>query len=777
MNKLSQRICLIILILIAVISLLGWETRLPNPLFPKDYSTIVLDGDGEYLRVFLNSKEQWCFPLAKDKLPEKLIQSVILFEDKNFFSHRGVDIAAITRALWQNLKSKRIVSGGSTITMQVARLIKPKKRTVGNKLIEMVQALKLELHYRKDEILRLYLTHAPYGGNIIGYQAASLRYFGKSAQNLTWAEAATLAVLPNSPRLIHPTKNQDKLKEKRNRLLRRLFKKNIITQNTYQLSLLEPVPRRQIPFSLSAPHLTRKLKSQYEGGIIETTISKRIQDEMTNLVKNYAEQLKPQGIKNIALIVAETQTGEVRAYVASQDYRDDNNQGKVDGVLALRSTGSILKPFLYALSIDEGMILPDTQLPDIPAHYGSFSPANADLKYRGMVRVREALVKSLNVPAVKLLDDYGVENFYLFLQQAGMSTLFRSPQDYGLSLILGGAEGKLWDLASLYRGLANYGDFSGISVLKHDQEKEKRKQLISPGVSYLVLEILKTLKRPGSEYYWHQYKNQTPIAWKTGTSYGQRDGWSIGVNPQWTVAAWVGNFTGEGNVNLRGSKSAAPLMFGAFDSLPKNPYCSWFEKPEERMRKVELCSETGYLAGPHCSHVIQRETPWKARTIKKCPYHQTIFVNQAGTEEVCSLCWENSDKKRVTRLVYSVEVVQYLKQRGQEFQSVLPHRKTCPSVASKDNIDFIYPSKGSHIMIPRDVSGKQQKIPVKVAHNLKESKLFWYLDGKFLGVTHRKHTMFINFDSGQHIIHVVDQQGSSQEIEFYTQSRNSQTQS
>ncbi len=771
MNTLTKRICLVVLFFIVAISFVWWQTRLPDPLFPNDYSTVVLDEDGDYLRVFLNSKEQWRFPMTKDTIPRKLIESAVLFEDKNFFSHCGIDITAIGRALLQNLRSRKILSGGSTITMQVARIMKPKKRTVGNKFIEMVQSLKLELYYSKDEILKMYFTNAPYGGNIIGYEAASLRYFGKLPKYLTWAQAATLAVLPNNPGLINPMKNQDRLKEKRNRLLKRLFDKKIINESTYTLSLLEPIPKKQLPFSIAAPHLTRRLKNQYPGEVIPTTISKKIQKKMTGLVKEYAQELTYQGIKNMAMIVAETKTGEVKAYIGSQNYHDNDNNGKVDGVIALRSTGSILKPFLYALSIDEGIILPDSKVKDIPTYYGSFSPCNADLKFRGMVSARQALVESLNVPTVRLLYDYGVENFYFFLKQGRMRTLFRDSEDYGLSLILGGAEATLWDLVSLYHGLGNYGDFSGISSLKSDGEKMEPRQLISKGATYLILEVLKTLKRPGSEYYWYQYENQIPIAWKTGTSYGQRDGWSIGVNPQWIVGVWVGNFTGEGNVNLRGSKSAAPLMFSAFNSLPKDSGYSWFENPDEHIRKVTLCSETGYLAGPNCDSFIEREIPLRARTLKKCPYHKTIFVNQAETEQVCSLCWENADKKRVARLVHPAEVVQYLKERGQGFQSVPPHKETCPSISSQDNMDFIYPANGSYIMVPRDVSGEYQKVAVKIAHNSKQSKLFWYLDSKFIGVTSKKHTMFIDFKTGWHVICVVDGEGSSKEIKFYTKNR------
>jgi len=758
----------------AIMALVWWITRLPEPLFPDDYSTVVLDENGKYLRIFLNSDEQWCFPTPEksdnELLPEKLKRCIIFFEDKRFYHHPGIDIFAIFRAFIQNLGAGEYVSGASTLTMQVARIAKPKKRTILNKAIETIQALKIDLYYSKEEILELYVAHAPYGGNIIGYKAACLRYWGKNPDRLTWAESAALAILPNSPSLINPVAGKDKLKKKRDRLLARLLDAGIIDKETYELSILEPLPERQIPFAISAPHLARNLDKKFPGKTITTTLSAEIQSTVENIVREYARNLYAVGIKNTAVLVVETESGKVKAYVGSQDFFDNNAGGKVDGVMSPRSYGSILKPFLYALAMDDAIIIPETKIKDIPTYYGAFSPYNADLKFNGLVTAHEALVRSLNVPAVRLLYTYGFHNFFDFLKEAGMTTLFRSAENYGLTLILGGAESNVWEIASLYRGLGNYGYFSGIYVVK-DDSLNKGKQLISPGGAYLVMDILKDLRRPGAEYYWHMYSNQWLIAWKTGTSYGHRDAWAVGVSPQWVIAVWAGNFTGEGNPNIVGARAAGPLLFKIFNSLPKNPYEPWFDVSDLYIEKIKVCAETGFLAGPNCPHVVECDAPRTNKIFKPCPYHKKIFVTEDEKEQVCSMCWDIDDIKEVTRLVYPPQVMQYLREHGGSFQAIPSHRRTCPTLGSYNPIEFIYPKNGSHILVPKDISGEYQKVIVQVAHSRDESELYWYLDDEFIGSTidrHsvEKHTIALDIVSGRHKLNVIDQDGYYKSIRF-----------
>ncbi|MDD2716910.1 MAG: penicillin-binding protein 1C, partial [Candidatus Wallbacteria bacterium] len=676
-----NKILFTVMILMLAITAGFLATPLPSPLFPDDYSTVILDENGGILRVYLNSHEQWCFPSSPLQIPDKLVQAVVNFEDRRFFSHHGVDPGAVLRAVKQNLTRTKRVSGASTITMQVARLMVPKERTIPHKILEMLQALKIEQRLNKVQILATYLEHAPYGGNIIGYRAASWKYFGKFPEKLTWAEAATLAVLPNSPRLINPVSDSRGLLEKRNRLLKSLYGKNLFDENTYLLALLEPVPAAQKQFPVSAPHLCDWLHSCFPGQTVATTIDRNFQQSCTSLVRDYSAFLNSRGIKNACVLVAETDSGKVRAYVGSQNYFDMERQGMVDGIRSPRSTGSILKPFLYALAMDRGMLLPDTKIPDVPTHYGSFSPANADLTYRGMVTVHDSLTMSLNVPAVMLLDCYGVEDFYGFLKKAGLKNLFRTPDEYGLPLVIGGAEATVWDLAAMFAGLGNLGNFRKISVLQGIEDTAENR-LISRGAAWLTLLMLQDVNRPGAENYWHQFSSQWPIAWKTGTSFGFRDAWAIGVTPQWTIAVWAGNFTGEGNPELFGARSAGHLLFDIFNTLPRNPFRIWFDKPESSLQSLKICQDSGYLAGQDCPQTVEREAPLSMDHLKVCPYHRKVFLNPDRSETVCSLCWGTSGEVSEQYLVYPPEVVQYLRETGGAPHTIPSHRKSCPSLGA-----------------------------------------------------------------------------------------------
>ncbi|MCG8514192.1 MAG: penicillin-binding protein 1C [Halanaerobiales bacterium] len=763
----KKRKVIIALIVGVVILGGGWLVRLPSPLFEADYSTVVLDEKGRFLRVFINQKEQWILPPDQAEIPVKLKEAVLNYEDQRYYRHPGVDPLALGRALYQNLRELERVSGGSTITMQLARLVGARERTIKNKLIEMIQALLLELQYSKEEILKLYLTHAPYGGNIIGYQTASYRYFGKSPAELSWGEAATLAVLPNSPALINPDRNRTGLQVKRNKLLQQLYQRGVITQETYQLARAETVPAGQLPFPLAAPQLTVRLKSQSQQAVIRTTISRDLQWQVQRITRDYMELMVEQGAHNCALLLAETASGEVKAYLGSHDFFDHRNSGQIDGVQMARSTGSILKPFLYGLAIEQGLILPDSQLPDIPVSYGAYTPYNYSESFQGVVRAREALLASLNAPAVNLLAQYGVTRFYHFLQEGGISTLFRTAEGYGLPLILGGAEASLWEVAALYRGLGNYGFFSGLQLLQ-EPTAPPGKSLLSPGSAYLILDILKDLNRPGLEYYWQDYAAKWKIAWKTGTSYGNRDAWAVGVSPQWTIAVWVGNFDGRESPVLTGLGAAAPLLFRVFNALEKDYYGNWFERPAD-LKKIRVSARTGFRLSKQQAGMVEVDAPAGALPLRYSPYERVVYLTLSGKEEVCSLCWERDDLQEVLQVVYPPEVIEYLKRRGQAVYTLPPHRRSCPMVNPTNPIEFVYPQPGSKILIPRGLNGEYQKVRFSVAHSKKNSRLFWYLDDRYLGETIDLHQQAITLANGYHKLHVLDQEGHYREINFYSE--------
>lgn len=746
---------------------------LPSPLFPDDYSAVVLDRENKILRAFLNTEEQWCLPPRDDLIiPEKLKTAVLLFEDQYFYYHPGINPVAMARAFFQNISRGERISGASTITMQVARLMQPKQRTYMNKVLEILQAQKIDALYSKEEILRTYLNHAPYGGNIIGYQAAALRYFQKMPEQLTWAESATLAVLPNAPGLISPDVNSDQLEEKRNYLLKKLWKKGIIDDANYELALLEKIPRGSVPFSMQAPHLARYLKNREKAGLIETTLDGNIQENVAELLNRHIRYLSEQGIFNGAALVANTQSGEVVAYVGSQDFFDIAHDGQVDGVRAARSSGSLLKPFLYALSIDEGIVVPQTLLKDVPTYYGSFSPRNASETFDGITSAQSALTRSLNVPAARLLYTYGVHPFYLYLQSNGMSTLFRSANDYGLPLILGGAETTLWDMVKFYRGLGAAGKITPIKILKNPAKVRTGAQVeVSPMASYMTLNMLRDLKRPGSEYYWEQYNNQWPLAWKTGTSYGQRDAWAVGVSPQWTIAVWVGNFNGEGNANLGGAKSAGPLLFDIFNYLPKAADLAWFSLPESDRVSLEICRDTGFRASGDCPEKEAIDVPRFMKPLRLCPYHNRIFLANNRQYQVCSLCWESGEYFITQRLVYPPDVVQYLRGRGEIVYDIPPHHPDCPAQNDQKPLQILYPQENARLWVPRDFGGELQKIVLKTAHRQDDVKIYWYLNEHYLGSTEDRHEMAVSLEKGWHVLEVVDERGFRDKKRFYTDLR------
>ncbi len=745
-------------------------TPVPEPLFPGRYSTVVTDRNGKMMRVFLNPDQQWILPPRPDMpVPKKLEQALLTAEDRFFYSHPGVNPFAICRAIWQDARAGRIVSGASTLTMQLARISRPKPRTVANKVLEMLQAIKIEWRYGKKDILRMYLDHAPFGGNVIGIRAASWKNFGKAPEKLTWSQAATLAVLPNAPGLISPKNGHKLLKEKRNRLLHKLLRHKIIDAATLRDALVEPVPSKSHPFPAMAPHLSRRLHAHFPGKTVITTIDPEIQKHARALTTNYLNYLKHSGIRNGAVVIAETESGKIRAYIGSQGFFDKSASGQVDGVQAPRSTGSILKPFLYALSMDRGLILPDTVMMDIPSHYGSFTPANADHSYAGLVTAREALTQSLNIPAVRLLNAYGVRDFYNFLKQAGMSTLFRPPSAYGLPLVLGGAEAKLIDLAALYRGLGRYGKFSPLTVVKRPGQKiaSRSEALISPGACFLTLNILRDLKRPGSEYYWELFRDQWPIAWKTGTSYGQRDAWAVGVSPKWTVAVWIGNFDGTGNPEIGGAMTAGPLLFNIFNTLPRGNAPAWFPRPEDSLKKITVCKDTGYAIGPDCPQGRMVDAPIQSEFYKTCPWHRAITVTNDEKMSVCSLCWKPGNHKQIKRLSYPPEVIQLLRKRGIDINRIPPHNPKCPSREGINPLSITYPGAGTRIFLPRDFGGIYQKLLCRVSHREAGAGIFWYMDDHYLGQTRKIHQMPVLATPGWHTLSVIDETGNRATARFH----------
>jgi penicillin-binding protein 1C len=547
---------------------------LPEPLFVAPESYVLEARDGTLLSARIASDGQWRFP-PQATVPRKFRRALLVFEDKRFEEHSGVDGLAIARALRLNLRAGRVVSGGSTLTMQLARLSRGEaRRSLSNKFAEAALALRIEASYGKDEILALYAGHAPFGGNVVGLEAAAWRYFGRDPDTLSWAEAATLAVLPNNPALVHLARNRERLRTRRDFLLRRLHEAGDLTALDLDLALSEPLTAEPHDLPDLAAHLLDTLRAQDPARHrIVTTLDARLQLGATQLTREHSAALARQGVHNAAALIVDNTTFEVLAYVGNSSEALDAARGHaVDIVRRPRSTGSILKPLLYAAMLEDGSLTPRMLLPDVPTHYEGFAPENFDRQYRGAVPADEALAHSLNVPAVRMLKTYGVARFADLLRAAGMTTLTRPGDDYGLTLILGGAEGNLWDVSGMYAslaGLARAGEadaapqFHELTVLRGVAARTRTGAAIGTGAAWLTLDTLLEVPRPGEEGHWRNFASSRSIAWKTGTSWGLRDGWAVGNSSRHTVAVWVGNASGEGRPGLTGSTMAAPLLGAA----------------------------------------------------------------------------------------------------------------------------------------------------------------------------------------------------------------------
>ena len=621
--------------------IIGYIFCLPRQLFHVPYSTVVTDRNEELLGARIASDGQWRFPPRKTT-PEKIKQCLITFEDKHFYHHWGVNPLATGRALYQNLKNKRVVSGGSTLTMQTIRLARNKPRTLGEKVVEMIWATRLEFRASKEEILSMYVSHAPFGGNVVGLDAAAWRYFGHSAEDLSWAESAMLAVLPNAPAMIHLSKGRKTLLSKRNRLLKQLLEEEIIDASTYELAVSEPLPDEPHPLPQIAPHLVSRFYQERNGLYTRSTIDRGIQSHIESLAERWSNEFNRSDIRNLAILVIDIPTNQVVAYCGNVHFDRKQGGSQVDVIQAPRSTGSILKPFLYNAMLQEGSLLPKMLLPDVPVNINGFTPQNFSMQFEGAVPASEALARSLNIPAVTMLQRYGVPKFHHLLQQMEFKTINRTASHYGLSLILGGAEATLWDVTNAYAQMGRSLSSSPSPTVSQGKEaqilletenteqinndtkqtsrnhksnhnkQEKREQSNSSplsveedseettsaktGAAWLTLSALTEVNRP-EEIDWKSIPSMQTIAWKTGTSYGFRDAWAVGVTPRYTVGVWVGNATGEGKPGLVGAQTAGPVLFDIFSYLPSSP---WFERPTGVFVDAEICRQSGHLKGRFC---------------------------------------------------------------------------------------------------------------------------------------------------------------------------------
>ena len=753
----------------------------PRPLFSAPYSPVVYAADGELLGARVAADGQWRFPV-QEALPWKYIHSVVSYEDKRFFWHPGVDPLAVGRALVQNLRSGGVRSGGSTITMQCVRLARGNpRRSLYEKCVEACWAFYIELTHSKAEILRLYAAHAPFGGNVVGMESASWRYFGREASLLSWAECAGLAVLPNAPALIHPGRNRERWKAKRDGLLLRLSQKGYLDQESYELALMEPLPQAPQALPNTAPHLLDRLTQQQPGQRAQSSVQSRLQREVQEMANRYAESYKANQIHNIAAIVAEVESGAVLAYVGNVSFDAHERHGnKVDVIMAPRSTGSILKPILYAAMLHEGLLLPDVLIADTPLNIGGFTPQNYNRQHQGAVPARRAIERSLNVPLVRMLSQYHTGRFLQLLRNYGMTTLTQSEDHYGASLILGGAEGRLWDMAGMYASMSRTllragrsqpyqtNDIRPLSLRPADTTarrpayKTTDNPLLSAAAIWFSYEAMSGLQRPEEEALWQQFSSMKKIAWKTGTSYGGRDAWAIGTTPRYVVGIWVGNASGEGRPNLTGVGHAAPLLFDIFSLLPGG---DWFSPPYQEMAQEIICRKSGYRATAHCEEVDTVYIPRAGTHFALCPYHKQIYLSPDERYRVNSSCETVENMIERSWFVLPPAQEYYYKNYYADYSLLPPLKPGCED-SEQRQMEIIYPDYNALLHLPRGFSGQSERFVFKAAHTRSEAVVYWHIDEIYLGETVLRHEMSCMPGPGMHTLTLVDDRGYRRSVVF-----------
>lgn len=756
------------LAVLAVVLLACWAWA-GRPLFTKPRSVALLDRDGRLLGARVAADGQWRLDEGSAPLDPRFETCLLRFEDRYFHRHPGINPVALVRAVWQNVRAGRVLSGGSTITMQVARLARGGERTLVNKVLDMALAVGLELRFSKAEILRMHAAHAPFGGNVVGLEAASWRFFGHSPHALSWAEAATLAVLPNAPSLMHPGRHREALRAKRDRLLDRLLADGRLTELEWSLAREEPLPSKPMALPDRAPHLLATLGSSH-AGTIRCTVDGALQERAAGVLDRHAQRLRSDRVMNAAAVIMDITTGEVLAYVGNLRSAGGLHNGQVDLVRARRSTGSLLKPFLYAAQLDVGELLPDMLVADLPVHYDGFAPGNYDGRYQGAVPASTALARSLNVPAVRALRQHGIDRSLRLFRAMGIRSLERSADHYGLSLILGGGETTLLEITGAYAGLARVRAHHGRSatdpgqvvrdpiVIAGEPARTGPSPITASG-AHFALEALTRAARPTEEAGWQHFAGARRIAWKTGTSYGHRDAWAIGVTEQHAIGVWCGNADGEGRPGLTGGLMAAPVLFELFGLMEPGPPPS---PPHDLLVPWPLCRRSGHRAQAACPDVDTVPIPRTGLATPPCPYHRMVWCTADRAHRASG----QDGGTPVPWFVLPPAMEAYYAPTDPLYLRLPPPLPGTAAPDLEDLMQLIYPEPGSVVLLARELDGRRGRVVAEAAHREAGAVIHWHVDGRYRATTRTVHRPALDLDPGPHRLTLSDTEGRSTTVHF-----------
>lgn len=728
------------------------------------YSTLITASDGTLLHAFLSPDDKWRMYVELKEITPTLRKAIITKEDKYFYYHLGVNPIAIVRALYNNLTKNRRTSGASTITMQVVRLLYPRERTYLNKLSEIGRAMQLELFYSKDEILQLYLNLVPYGSNIEGIKSASYLYFQKSPDRLSLAEVTTLAIIPNRPTSLQLGTKNPLIIQERNKWLERFGLEGVFEKQILNDALKEPlnVSRHEAPKMI--PHLALRLKKEFpDEPTIHTYIKLPVQSKVEQIVGNYASRIRAMNIHNAAVLIINNETMQVESYVGSANFNNKNDGGQVDGIQAIRSPGSALKPVLYARAFDKGIITPKNIVNDVPTNFSGFEPENFDKKFNGKVTIEFALANSLNIPAVKVVRDLGKKELIEVLKKANFQTVKKQEKDLGLSIVLGGCGVALEEMTQLYAVFANDGKWERMRLKKQEKENRSASPLISMESSFLITQILSQIKRPDLPNNFDYTYRLPKIAWKTGTSFGKRDAWSIGYNKKYTIGVWVGNFSGEGVPELSGAEIATPLLFQVFNSIDYNSTNEWFKQPDDVVSR-QVCAESGDLPNDYCSNKVLDYSIRNISHTRKCAHIKQFFVNHAETMSYCTQCLPiDGNYKQKNYMNYAPELISFYELKHILYEKIPAHNPACTRVfGASNNLPVITnPNNGSEYYINTQ-DPQQMQLACQAANDVKE--VYWYLNDKLLKKAKANQPVFFVPTAGKLKISCTDDKGRSSTI-------------
>ena len=742
-----------------ILLLMVLDIAFPVKVNPQ-YSTVITDSDDKILHAFLNPHDKWRMQTELKEITPTLEKAIIFKEDRWFRYHFGINPIAVGRAFFNNIIKRRRTSGASTITMQVVRLLYPQERTYWHKITEMIRAIQLELHYSKDEILQMYLSLVPYGSNIEGLKSASVLYFQKSPDVLSLAEVTALTIIPNRPSSLRLGKNNTYILQERNKWLQRFAEAGLFASQDIEDALAEPLQVRRHEAPKLAPHLAYRLKTTYPNEpTIHSSLHRNLQLTLEKIVQNYVNRLYGINIHNAAVLLINNQTKQVEAYVGSADFNNPIDGGQVDGIRAIRSPGSTLKPLLYGIAFDKGIITPKSAINDVPSNFGGFEPENFDKQFHGKVTAEFALANSLNIPAVKLLKDISTASMIEKLKKAEFQTIKKSASKLGLSLALGGCGVTLEELTNLFSSFAHQGTFTKATLLA-EENPNKPTEILSEDATFLINQILSQITRPDLPNNYEYTYRMPKIAWKTGTSFGKKDAWSIGYNAKYTLGIWIGNFSGEGVPELSGANIATPLLLDIFNTIDYNSSAKWFS-PSANLAMRKVCAETGAIPSEHCNHQITDYYIMGVSNTQSCTHTKAVWVNPSATISYCAVCMPDSGMVQKQYPVFAPELIAWYQTRHIQYGQIPPHNPQCTRVFNNNAPIISSPNDGAEYWIEPNEAVKLQ-LSCQVGNDVK--MIYWYINDKLYQKSAPQQETFFYPEAGNIKISCTDDKGRTSHI-------------